>query len=82
MVSYVNDCVNCDLNECHTCGRQRKPIRVCDRCGQSAIAALDGEDLCDECLDKALEEVIREDCNWLEIYRALYPSNDLNLLYL
>ena len=83
MLKYENDCVNCDVHGCVECNRSSVPRRYCDRCGETADGGnLDGEDFCDECLDKELEELVTAQYTWREIYNKMFPENDLNVLWL
>ena len=77
MKRFKNDCVNCDVHGCETCNRSAVPVWICDHCGDYATVILDGESLCDKCAEKQLELTITEDFNWSEIYRAMFPNNDL-----
>ena len=56
-----NKCVDCGL-PCllDSCPYYKKEISHCDYCGYDAIYRYDGEDYCEECIDRLLQNLFDE----------------------
>lgn len=65
-----DDCVGCAIG-CISCGRRESPHYYCDECGDEVeeindLFDYDGQDLCIECLKKAVPRVTEDKYNGWE----------------
>lgn len=62
MSKMIEDkCVDCDL-PCilNSCPYHKKEIYQCDYCNYEAVYKYDGEDYCEECMERLLQDIFDE----------------------
>lgn len=61
MIVTKDYCVDCDL-PClgHSCPNKNVLIRKCDFCEESAIVAIDGNDMCETCAQEYVKNLFNE----------------------
>lgn len=63
MKKLINDCYCCP-RPCAGCGRDKMEVRICDCCyNEYAEYVVDGEDLCEDCLQKQLRSELHDMIN-------------------
>lgn len=63
MIKYEDECVGCPPEMgClgAACPNRNVERHVCDECGSEATCTLDGEELCDDCLNERLDNLWNE----------------------
>lgn len=63
MVSYENDCCNCDI-PCTNCGLKSQPHLYCDSCGEESdilyrIQGVETDYLCEDCLKEYIDTITK-----------------------
>lgn len=77
MMRIKDECVGCP-DYCINCGARRTKRFYCDRCGEEyTLYRFNGEELCENCLDKALKELkthdgICEECGEKDVIYSGY----------